>query len=134
MPVAPVNVSGGVVPHQQGLGLSTVTWLLQPADSVAAGADKTDQRGLIVFRPAAVGRTNDAHVRPDHLAGGGQLVVLAKSNAELVCKAARLLRDLGGSVASASDAREMLNLKRARHHERCDRAERPACCHQGWQH
>jgi uncharacterized protein (DUF849 family) len=38
--------------------------------------------------------------------------VLAKSNAELVAKARRILEDLGGSVASAAEAREMLGLKK----------------------
>ena len=36
--------------------------------------------------------------------------VLAKSNAELVAKARRILEDLGGSVASAAEARAMLGL------------------------
>src|SRR3954465_6817985 len=36
--------------------------------------------------------------------------VLAKSNAELVAKARRILEDLGGAVASASEARAMLGL------------------------
>jgi uncharacterized protein (DUF849 family) len=36
--------------------------------------------------------------------------VLAKSNAELVAKARRILEDLGGEVASAAQAREMLGL------------------------
>jgi uncharacterized protein (DUF849 family) len=36
--------------------------------------------------------------------------VLAKSNAELVAKARRILEDLGGRVASASEAREILGL------------------------
>jgi uncharacterized protein (DUF849 family) len=39
--------------------------------------------------------------------------VLAKSNAELVAKARRILEDLGGSVASAAEAREMLGLKKS---------------------
>ena len=39
--------------------------------------------------------------------------VLAKSNAELVAKAVSLLKQLGGSVASTADAREMLNLSKA---------------------
>ena len=38
--------------------------------------------------------------------------VLAKSNAELVAKAVDILRQLGGSIATAADAREMLSLKR----------------------
>lgn len=38
--------------------------------------------------------------------------VLAKSNAELVMKAVDIVRQLGGSIASAADAREMLNLKK----------------------
>jgi uncharacterized protein (DUF849 family) len=38
--------------------------------------------------------------------------VLAKSNAELVAKARRILEDLGGSVASAAETREMLGLKK----------------------
>jgi uncharacterized protein (DUF849 family) len=38
--------------------------------------------------------------------------VLAKSNAELVAKARRILEDLGGAVASAAEAREMLGLKK----------------------
>ena len=38
--------------------------------------------------------------------------VLAKGNAELVAKAAELLRQLGGRLASVDQAREMLNLKR----------------------
>jgi uncharacterized protein (DUF849 family) len=37
--------------------------------------------------------------------------VLAKSNAELVAKARRILEDLGGSVASAAEARAMLGLR-----------------------
>jgi len=36
--------------------------------------------------------------------------VLAKSNAELVAKARRMLEDLGGSVATAAEARAMLGL------------------------
>jgi uncharacterized protein (DUF849 family) len=36
--------------------------------------------------------------------------VLAKSNAELVAKARRMLEDLGGAVASAAEARAMLGL------------------------
>ncbi len=36
--------------------------------------------------------------------------VLAKSNAELVAKAADMVRQMGGSIASATDARAMLNL------------------------
>jgi 3,5-dioxohexanoate:acetyl-CoA acetone transferase len=43
--------------------------------------------------------------------GRGQL---AKSNAEQVAKAKRMLEELGLAVASASDAREMLKLKGAR--------------------
>jgi uncharacterized protein (DUF849 family) len=43
--------------------------------------------------------------------GRGQL---AKSNAEQVAKAKRMLEELGLSVASANDAREMLKLKGAR--------------------
>jgi uncharacterized protein (DUF849 family) len=43
--------------------------------------------------------------------GRGQL---AKSNAEQVAKAKRMLEDLGLAVASANDAREMLKLKGAR--------------------
>ena len=39
--------------------------------------------------------------------------VLAKSNAELVAKARRILEDLGGSVASAEEARAMLGLEPA---------------------
>lgn len=38
--------------------------------------------------------------------------VLAKGNAELVGKAADMVRQLGGSVASTSDARKMLNLRK----------------------
>jgi uncharacterized protein (DUF849 family) len=37
--------------------------------------------------------------------------VLAKSNAELVAKARRILEDLGGAVASADEARAMLGLR-----------------------
>ena len=36
--------------------------------------------------------------------------VLAPSNAALVEKAARIIHDLGGSVASAGQARELLSL------------------------
>jgi uncharacterized protein (DUF849 family) len=43
--------------------------------------------------------------------GRGQL---AKSNAEQVAKAKRMLEELGLSVASANDAREMLRLKGGR--------------------
>ena len=39
--------------------------------------------------------------------------VLAKSNAELVAKARRILEDLGGSVATAQEARRMLGLRGA---------------------
>ena len=39
--------------------------------------------------------------------------VLAKSNAELVAKARRIVEDLGGAVASAAEARAMLGLTRA---------------------
>lgn len=39
--------------------------------------------------------------------------VLAKSNAELVAKARRILEDLGGAVASPKEARAMLGLKGA---------------------
>lgn len=39
--------------------------------------------------------------------------VLAKSNAELVAKARRILEDLGGSVATAQEARGMLGLRGA---------------------
>ncbi|HEY5000034.1 MAG TPA: 3-keto-5-aminohexanoate cleavage protein [Usitatibacter sp.] len=38
--------------------------------------------------------------------------VLAKSNAELVAKARRILEDLGGSIASVAEARAMLGLAR----------------------
>jgi len=38
--------------------------------------------------------------------------VLAKGNAELVAKAVRIIRDLGGAVATPSQTREMLGLKR----------------------
>jgi uncharacterized protein (DUF849 family) len=38
--------------------------------------------------------------------------VLAKSNADLVAKARRILEDLGATVASAAEAREMLGLKK----------------------
>ncbi|HWH41431.1 MAG TPA: 3-keto-5-aminohexanoate cleavage protein [Usitatibacter sp.] len=38
--------------------------------------------------------------------------VLAKSNAELVEKAVRVIRDLGGEVATAAEARAMLGLER----------------------
>ena len=40
--------------------------------------------------------------------------VLAKSNAELVAKARRMLEDLGGTLASVADARAMLGLAQAR--------------------
>jgi uncharacterized protein (DUF849 family) len=43
--------------------------------------------------------------------GRGQL---AKSNAEQVAKAKRMLEELGLAVASANDAREMLKLKGAK--------------------
>jgi len=43
--------------------------------------------------------------------GRGQL---AKSNAEQVAKAKRMLEELGLSVATANDAREMLKLKGGR--------------------
>jgi uncharacterized protein (DUF849 family) len=43
--------------------------------------------------------------------GRGQL---AKSNAEQVAKAKRMLEELGLAVATANDAREMLKLKGAR--------------------
>jgi uncharacterized protein (DUF849 family) len=36
--------------------------------------------------------------------------VLAKSNAQLVAKAADIVRQMGGSIASATEARAMLNL------------------------
>jgi uncharacterized protein (DUF849 family) len=36
--------------------------------------------------------------------------VLAKSNAELVAKARRIVEDLGGAVASAAEAREIIGL------------------------
>ncbi len=39
--------------------------------------------------------------------------VLAESNADLVRKAVDIVRQLGGSIASCSDARDMLNLKKA---------------------
>jgi uncharacterized protein (DUF849 family) len=39
--------------------------------------------------------------------------VLAKSNADLVAKARRILDDLGASVATASEARAMLGLRSA---------------------
>lgn len=38
--------------------------------------------------------------------------VLAKGNAELVAKAVRIIRELGGAVATPSQTREMLGLKR----------------------
>ena len=38
--------------------------------------------------------------------------VLAKSNAELVQKAVRILKELGGSIATPGDAREILRLKK----------------------
>jgi uncharacterized protein (DUF849 family) len=38
--------------------------------------------------------------------------VLAKSNAELVAKAVDIIRQMGGSIATATDAREMLSLKK----------------------
>ena len=38
--------------------------------------------------------------------------VLAKSNAELVGKAVRIVRELGGTVASAGEAREILRLRK----------------------
>lgn len=37
---------------------------------------------------------------------------LAQSNAQLVTKAARLIRDIGGEVATCDDAREILSLKK----------------------
>ena len=37
--------------------------------------------------------------------------VLAKSNAELVAKAVRIITELGGSVATTSEAREIFSLK-----------------------
>ena len=37
---------------------------------------------------------------------------LAKSNAQLVEKAARIVRDLGGEPASSAEARELLNMRR----------------------
>jgi uncharacterized protein (DUF849 family) len=37
--------------------------------------------------------------------------VLAKSNAELVIKAARIVKDLGGQVANYQEAREIFNLR-----------------------
>jgi uncharacterized protein (DUF849 family) len=39
--------------------------------------------------------------------------VLVKSNAELVAKAADIIRQMGGRIASSHDAREMLNLQKA---------------------
>ena len=36
--------------------------------------------------------------------------VLAKSNAELVAKARRIVEDLGGAIASVAEARAMLGL------------------------
>jgi uncharacterized protein (DUF849 family) len=36
--------------------------------------------------------------------------VLAKTNAELVVKARRIVEDLGGSLANYAEAREILNL------------------------
>jgi uncharacterized protein (DUF849 family) len=36
--------------------------------------------------------------------------VLAQSNAELVAKARRIVEDLGGSVASSAEARELIGL------------------------
>jgi uncharacterized protein (DUF849 family) len=41
-----------------------------------------------------------------HLAKG----VLAKSNAELITKAARIIKDLGGEIATPAQARELLHL------------------------
>jgi uncharacterized protein (DUF849 family) len=38
--------------------------------------------------------------------------VLAKSNAELVAKARRVIEDLGGAIASAAETRSMLGLAR----------------------
>ena len=38
--------------------------------------------------------------------------VLAKSNADLVAKMARIIRELGKEVATADDAREILSLKK----------------------
>ena len=38
--------------------------------------------------------------------------VLAKGNAELVRKAARIVKDLGGSIATPAETREILGLKR----------------------
>jgi uncharacterized protein (DUF849 family) len=38
--------------------------------------------------------------------------VLAKSNAELVAKAVDIVRQMGGAIASAGEARAMLNLPR----------------------
>ena len=40
--------------------------------------------------------------------------VLAKSNAVLVEKGVRILRELGGTVATAAEAREILGLKKMR--------------------
>jgi uncharacterized protein (DUF849 family) len=38
--------------------------------------------------------------------------VLAKSNAELVAKAVLIIKQMGGDIASAADARAMLNLEK----------------------
>ena len=38
--------------------------------------------------------------------------VLAKSNAELVQKAVRIIRELGGTIATPGQAREILKLKK----------------------
>ena len=38
--------------------------------------------------------------------------VLAKSNAELVQKAVHILKELGGSIATPGEAREILKLKK----------------------
>jgi uncharacterized protein (DUF849 family) len=38
--------------------------------------------------------------------------VLAKSNAELVEKATRIIRDLGGDIATPQEARELYSIKK----------------------
>ncbi len=76
------------------------------------------------FTAIGIGRSMFPMVAQSYLAGGHVRVgledgvylargVLAKSNAELVAKARRIVEDLGGQVMTSTEAREMLALRPA---------------------
>jgi uncharacterized protein (DUF849 family) len=91
---------------------SDLTTLMAMVNQLPAGA---------VFSAFSIGRLQLPYVAAAVLAGGNVRVgledniylskgVLAKSNAELVAKARRMLEDLGAAIASPAEAREILGL------------------------